>query len=122
MLKKTGLFPERKGSLCIKGFGKPRGFRVPVLWTMVLWMFFVSGTATGAALIVKPSVSARFYYDDNAALTTRPHDPSSGSELLGAIKLSRNTAAMELQGVARLNVLLDAGGDVYRDKDNQALS
>ncbi len=102
MLKKTGLL-----AICI---------------AMMPGMLFVPGAATGAALIVKPSISARLYYDDNAALTTRPHDASSGSELLGAIKLSRNTDAMELQGVARLNVLLDAGGDVYRDKDNQVLS
>ncbi len=98
------------------------GFRGAALCILAPWMFFVSGTAAGAALVIKPSVSTKFFYDDNAALTIQPHDFSAGSELLGALRLSRETAAMELQGLARLNILLDAGGDVYRDKDNQLLS
>lgn len=73
-------------------------------------------------MVVEPSVSARLFYDDNAALTIKPHDFSAGSELLGALRVSRETAAMKLQGIARLNMLVDAGGDVYRDKDNQLLS
>jgi len=80
------------------------------------------GPVFGEALILEPSVSARVFYDDNAALTIREHEASTGSELLGALKLSRVTDAVELQGIARLNMLLDAGGNVYRDKDNQLIS
>ena len=93
-----------------------------LLFGLLVWLLFCSGTATAAALVIEPSVTARLFYDDNAALTTNPHDFSAGSEILGALKLSRDTSAMKLQGVARMNMLLDAGGDVYRDKDNQLLS
>ncbi len=94
------------------------------LWGGLLFcvLSFAAGSVSGEALVLEPSVSARVYYDDNAALTVKEHRASTGSELLGALKLSRMTDAVELQGVARLNVLLDAGGNVYRDKDNQLIS
>ncbi len=87
-----------------------------------LGMVLFSGGAAGAALELQPSVSMRLFYDDNAALTTAEHNFSAGSELLGAVGISRETEAITLQGIARLNLLLDAGGDVYRDKDNQLVS
>ena len=86
------------------------------------FLSLISTAALGEALVVEPSVSARAFYDDNAALTVNKHKATSSSELLGALKLSRMTEAMELQGVARLNMLLSSGGNVYRDKDNQLIS
>ncbi len=86
------------------------------------FLSLVSTATLGEALVVEPSVSARAFYDDNAALTVNKHKATSSSELLGALKLSRMTEAMELQGVARLNMLLSSGGNVYRDKDNQLIS
>ncbi len=87
-----------------------------------LALFAAAGSVWGEALVLEPSVSIRAFYDDNAALTIREHNDSVGSELLGALKLSRKADAMELKGVARLNMLLSASGDVYRDKDNQLIS
>ncbi|HFC53039.1 MAG TPA: hypothetical protein ENJ43_01240 [Gammaproteobacteria bacterium] len=81
-----------------------------------------SDVVLGAALELQPSASIRLFYDDNAALTTQEHDFSAGSEFLGAVGISRETEAVTLQGIARLNLLLDAAGDVYRDKDNQLVS
>ncbi len=85
-------------------------------------LFLVSTAALGEALVLEPSVSLRAFYDDNAALTVDNHRTTSSSELLGALKLSRITEAMELRGVARLNMLLSSGDDVYREKDNQLIS
>ncbi len=120
--KKKNIF---KGWVCFLdglNFRNKIRFRGAVLYVAIFCLIFPPGSVIGAALVIEPSVSARLFYDDNAALTIRQHKYSAGSELLGALKLSRDTAAMRLQGVARLNMLLDAGGDVYRDKDNQLLS
>jgi len=86
------------------------------------FLFLVGEFAIAEALVLEPSVSARVYYDDNASLVITDQRASSGTELLGALKLSRIDEAVELQGVARLNVLLNATGNVYRDKDNQLIS
>ncbi len=120
--KKNGIFEKRVNFVKQPVRGNRTKFGVAAFYAVGFCMIFSSSSVTGATLAIEPSVSARLFYDDNAALTTRPHDFSAGSELLGALKLSRDTTAMKLQGVARLNMLLDAGGDVYRDKDNQLLS
>jgi len=85
-------------------------------------LLLVSKATFGEALVLEPSVSARVFYDDNAALTVNRHKATSSSELLGALKLSRMTEAVELRGVARLNMLLSSSGNIYRDKDNQLIS
>ncbi len=98
----------------------PFGKALPGVAVVASLLF--SGVAAGAALELQPSASIRMFYDDNAALTTGEYNFSAGSEFLGAVGISRITEAITLEGIARLNLLLDAAGDVYRDKDNQLLS